>query len=90
MALLVCFIEVLKKPVKNRFLDRFLAKKWPKITKNHAKCPKTLLVQVIARGAISCVVYGVGRMVSGKTTKGQKVGLVLGLVVVGWGFLCTQ
>ena len=61
MALLVCFIEVLKKPVKNRFLDRFLAKKWPKITKNHAKCPKTVLVQApqaIARGAIFCVVLG--------------------------------
>ena len=60
MALLVCFIEVLKKPVKSEYLDRFLAKKWPKITKNHAKCPKTGCYEVIARGAIPYVVLGGG------------------------------
>lgn len=38
---------------------------------------------VIARGAIPLVVLGVGREVSGKTTRGQKVGLVLDLFVVG-------
>lgn len=45
---------------------------------------------VIARGAISCVVLGVGRAVSGKTTNGQKVGLVLDLVVVGWVFFALS
>lgn len=69
--------------MKSRVLDRFLTKKWPKITRNHAKCPKTGCYEVIARGAISCVVLGVGRAVSGKTTNGQKVGLVLDLFVVG-------
>ena len=31
-----------------------------------------------------------GRAVSGKTTKSQKVGLVLDLVVVGWGFFALS
>ena len=31
-----------------------------------------------------------GRAVSGKTTKGQKVGLVLDLVVVGWVFFALS
>lgn len=45
---------------------------------------------VIARGAIPLVVLGVGREVSGKTTRGQKVGLVLDLVVVGWVFFALS